>query len=195
MKKIPFKIRVTFIVFFLLGIAGCNKVNNGDVLVQYLELRNAHKVDQIMELYHNDAVLYIPGQDPITDIRQIEAWDAAIGCKTRFSDWMIAEDTIVVGRIVEKNRWFIKGGVSEVEYLPGSRYIFRDGKIIEVRLTEMILKSQQDVGTMFSELMEWAQKNRPVVLQGLMPEGLFDLNESNVDDWFQLLDDWQKSKK
>jgi hypothetical protein len=187
--------RITFIsIAVILIFSSCSRVDNSEVFIAYIKHHNAHEVDETMKLFHEDAKLYLPGQPPISDIRKVEAWDAAIGGQSDYGSWQVSGDTIKVGTIIERNRWFKRANIDKVEYRPGSRFIFQDGKIIEIRLTEMTIESQAEVANMFQEFITWAQQERPSMVRQLMPNGKFDLSEEKAKDWFLLMDQWQQSK-
>jgi hypothetical protein len=181
-------------LFLLALLYSCASVDNQEILLEYIENHNAHEVDKTMDLFHDDAKLYLPGQPPIAEIRTVEAWDAAIGGESTYSNWRVNGDTIVIGTIIESNKWFKRAGIEKVEYRPGTKFIFKDGKIYEIWLTEMTLESQSEVAQMFGSFIEWAKENRPAKVRYLMPQGKFDLREEKARDWFLLMDEWQNLK-
>ena len=179
----------------LLLFIGCSKKNNpGDILTSYLDSHNSHDVEATMQLFHEEARFTMPGRPPITDIRKMESWDAAISSNLNYESWEVRGDTLVIGRITERNNWFSKAGIPVVEYNPGSEIILRDGKIYEIRMAEMTEESQRAIGEMFSSFFTWAEINRPEELARLMPQGQIVMSENMAKEWFLLLDLWQRSK-
>lgn len=147
-----------------------------------------------MENIHENARIIMPGRPPITDFRKMEAWDASISSSLEYESWQVDNDTIRVGKIRERNNWFSKAGIPQVEYEPGTRIIFREGKIYEIQFSEMTRKSQSEMANVYQAFILWLQDSRPEELQKLMRNGELVLNEEVAKDWFLLLDQWQRSK-
>jgi hypothetical protein len=179
-------------------IAGLYSCSSGssheETLLSYLESHNKHDIEAAMEYFHPDARIIMPGRPVLREIRKLEAWDAAIKSKQFFDSYEVNGDTIRVGKIVEKNNWFSRGGIEQVVYEPGTLYIFREGKIFEVRITEMTPESQEAIGQMYGQFLDWAYQNRRPEISRLMPGGEFAFDQSNAKECFLLLDEWQTSK-
>lgn len=185
-----------FMLFALVAImAACSsRMSNEEVLQEYLNRHNAHDIDATLELFHEDARIILPDQPPMNEIRKMEAWDAAISSNLYYENWEVDEDTIFVGRIVEKNNWFRRAGISQIEYQPGTRFVFRDGKILEIRTAGMTEESQAALEEMFRAFMQWAFENRPNRVRKLMPNNEFSFSVDNAEEWFLLLDEWQRTR-
>ena len=181
-------------VIIILVLACSKKKSNEDILKSYLESHNRNDVEAVMENLHENARITMPGRPPITDVRKMEAWDASISSNLEYDSWQVNGDTIVVGKIFERNNWFSKAGIAGVEYEPGTKIIFKDEKILEIRTAEMTRKSQNELANVYQSFILWVQDSRPEELQKLMRNGELVLNEEVAKDWFLLLDQWQRSK-
>jgi len=187
--------RKALIFFSLIILAACSGDHgNESVLQEYLEAHNANDVDRTMELFHEKARLMRHGQSPTTDIRKLELWDAAIKSNLTYHDWEVRGDTIIVGRITERNNWINQGGIDKIEYKPGTRFVFREDKIYMISIAELTEESLKDLQQMFRDFLEWAYENKPGAIRELMPRGQFNFTEDNAKDWFLILDEWQRNK-
>lgn len=180
---------LSFVIFSCSGPVG-----PGEVIEGYLKAHNANNVENVMNWFHEDATLHIPGQPPIPDIRKAEAWDAAINSRLEYEDWDIHGDTVVIGRITERNNWFAKAGIPMIEYQPGTRIIVRDGKISRVEMSQLTAESMQAMNRMYESFFTWLNQTYPGKLSELMPSGELDVSEDMASKWFELLDEWQRSK-
>lgn len=186
--------RIILFLSLIIFAACSNDPSNEEVLKQYLSSHNKHNLEKTLSLYHENARLLIPGQPPMDNIKTIEAWDAAIKSKLTFDGWEVRGDTIEIGKIIERNNWFQKAGISQIEYLPGTLFIFREGKIYEVREAAMTVESQDALREMFRSFLGWAYENKPNTIRKLMPNNQFNFTEENADEWFFLMDEWQLNK-
>lgn len=183
------------IAAIILLLFACSKrKSNEEVLKAYLESHNKNDVEAVMENLDENARYTMPGRPPINNVRKAEAWDASISSFLDYDSWQVNGDTIVVGKIFERNNWFSKAGLPGVEYEPGTKVIFKAGKIFEIRSAEMTQKSQNELADVYQSFILWVQNTRPEELQKLMKNGELVLNEEVAKDWFLLLDQWQRSR-
>jgi hypothetical protein len=183
------------VIIVLFAFSACNStMSNEEVLKAYIERHNNHDIEGVVELFHPRAVVELPGRPPLNEIRKIEAWDAAVQSRKMYESWEVQGDTIIIGTIIERNNWYSHGGIRQVEYQPGSMFIFREGKIFKIRSSDMTVESQQLIQDMFRNFLAWAQENKPGELARLMPNGAINLEEGNSKEWFLLMDEWQRSR-
>jgi hypothetical protein len=188
-------ISILFIGALVVFAASCSKkIDNEKILKAYLKSHNTHNIESEISLFHKDATFVMYKQQPITDIRKLVTWDASIKSNLNYKSWEVKGDTIIVGKIVEKNNWFSHAGIPKIIYKPGTRFVFKDGKIFEIRVSEMTEESVIAVNDMFSQFMNWAFEHYPEKLNELMPNGQFDFSIKKAETWFKLMDEWQLSK-
>lgn len=185
----------TLILFPVLIFFSCSgPTGPQEVVTGYLNAHNRNDIEAVMNYYHDDAVLIIPGQPPIDDIRKAEAWDAAINSKLEYSSWDVRGDTVVIGKITEKNNWFKRAGIKSIEYEPGSKMVVTNGKISEVIMAPITPESLEALNQMYEGFLTWMNENHPEKLEELMPGGELIVSEEMALQWFALLDEWQRSK-
>ena len=186
------KTSLSTMVIFLFLIACSAKTDIEETMIAYLQSHNNHDVEKTLSYFHENASFQMMDQPPILDIRKMEAWDAAIASNLIYESWEVHGDTIIVGTIIERNNWFSHAGIKRIVYRPGTRLIFKEGKIFKITVAAMTEESINDLSDMFNAFFLWASENHPEEMQQLMPGGQFEFSEQKASLWFQLLDEWQQ---
>ena len=190
-------LKYTFMaITMMIFMASCsNTPAPEDIVRGYLDSHNRHDIEKALSYYHENASFHVQGQPPITDLRKLEAWDAAISSNLVYESWEVKGDIMIVGTIIEKNNWFSHAGIAEIVYKPGTKITLKDGKIYRIEVATMTGASLSALNTMFEDFFQWTYENYPEKLNELMPGGIFDYNEKNAATWFHLMDAWQMTQE
>jgi hypothetical protein len=168
-------------------------------MTDYFENHNAHDIKRTMKFFADDAIFSLPGQNPLKGkaaIRLVEAWDSAIDSRLQVNDMQVNGDTVILGKITERNRWFIAAGIQDVEYVPGTYAVFKNGYISEFHPSKLTSASAKQVSGIFRTFMDWAKKEKPTELAAIAPpDKPFRYEPSKAEGWINLLREWKATAK
>ncbi|MCK4679193.1 MAG: nuclear transport factor 2 family protein [Bacteroidales bacterium] len=165
------------------------------LLMGYLAAHNEHDIDKTMDYYTVSARFIIESQTPLLgkdDIRKLEEWNKAIDSRLEMFDFTTKGDTVIIGKIIERNKWFEIIGIDQVEYAPGTFVVYRDGLISEFHPSGLSEESIKQLAPKFKSFMEWATKEKAKELREMMPDKKFDYKPEKAEIWFQLLKEWKE---
>jgi hypothetical protein len=186
------------VLLFCILTTCTKKTDPKEQMVKFLENHNEHNIDRTMDYYTDDAIFVVQGQPPLkgkSAIHRVEVWDSAINSRLQVQDIQVRGDTVIIGKIIERNRWFIAAGILEVEYKPGTFVVFSGKKIKEFRPAQLTDRSAQEISAMFQSFMTWAKKERPDELAQIMADKSFNYDPSKAEDWINLIRDWRQNAK
>ncbi len=192
--------RLILVILSTVLVMGCEKKVDLKVQMEsYFAKHNAHDIDHTMKLFADNAIFSLPGQKPLKGkaaIRRVESWDSAIDSRLQVREMKVSGDTVILGQITERNRWFIVAGIQEVTYDPGTYAVFRDGYITEFHPSRLTQASAREVSDMFRTFWDWAQQNKPDDLAIISPPGKpFQYDASKAEGWINLMREWKESTK
>ncbi|MCK5840039.1 MAG: nuclear transport factor 2 family protein [Bacteroidales bacterium] len=193
MKKSVYIILTGLIIVFL---SQCKTNNDPEsLLMSYLEAHNEHDIDETMDYFTVSARFIIESQTPLLGkdaIRKLEEWNKAIDSRLEMFDMTTKGDTVFIGKIIERNKWFEIIGIDQVEYAPGTFVVYRDGLISEFHPSGLSEESTKQLAPKFKSFMEWATKEKAKELREMMPDKKFDYKPEKAEIWFQLLKEWKE---
>jgi ketosteroid isomerase-like protein len=192
--------RFIFIILSTALIMGCEKkVDLKMQMGSYFAKHNAHDIDQTMKLFADDALFFLPGQKPLNGkaaIRRVESWDSAIDSRLQVKEMKVSGDTVILGQIIERNRWFIVAGIQAVTYDTGTYAVFSDGYITEFHPSRLTQASAGEVSDIFRTFLVWAKQEKPDELAVISPPGKpFQYDASKAEGWINLIREWKESTK
>ncbi len=183
------------LIILLLLTWSCSRPTLHDRVKGYLSAHNSHEVEETMVFYAEDCQFTLPGQQTIagkSNVRALEEFDAVVNSELLFSDVEGRGDTVFIGQVRERNDWFRLAGIDEVHYQPGSKFIFRNGFITQIRPADLTAASAEALEGSLQAITKWASRERSKLLAELMPEGKFVYNAETARKWLELLRDWRK---
>lgn len=192
MKKIVIKIvrALATVITFALVFTSCS-ANPAKVVKEYESAFNSHDVNELVSLFTDNAVIELSSLNRLNgknQIRDYAEYDSVLSAKITISD--IAEND---GRaffvMILKNDLLKTLGINEAKY----SLIFKvdDGKIENIsgsatNETEIKLKSFQNT------FMLWAAREKPDVLNEIMPNGNLIYNAKNAKRYLNLVIEWKQ---
>ena len=160
------------LVVVLLG--GCVVSNPGETVIAYLQVHNTHDVDSAM-MFWADSASYRVVPDfstaGINNIREVEAWNAALHSELTGSGYQVKGDTVWF-TMTEKNDWYEAAGL-EVHTYTDVRVVARQGKMVNFLITRDPQLGREE-GELTAHVLEWARLHgyqEDLVI--LAPEGTF----------------------
>ena len=169
--------------------------DNESLLLGYLAVHNEHSIDKTMDYFTDSARFVIESQTPLLGkdaIRKLEEWNKAIDSRLEMFDFTTKGDTVIIGKIIERNKWFEIIGIDQVEYAPGTFVVYKDGLISEFHPSGLSEESISQLAPKFKSFMEWATKEKAKELREMMPDKKFDYKPEKAEIWFQLLKEWKE---
>ncbi len=185
---------ILFLVFFfVLSHLACSP-DHTELTQRYATVYNSHNVDEIVNLYANDAVFEVVGQFTLKgkdQIRGITEYDSVLNIKMSISNIRAYGDTVRF-ELSETNDWLRASEIGEAHY--SGYFLFEDGLIKHLR-AEAKPGTQHAFNDVLTPLMTWAREEKGNVLAEMMPEGLFIYDAKNAKRTLALLQEWKNSQK
>ncbi len=187
-----------YILWVGLMLLGCSRpVPDKEILDVYLEKHRAGDVEGLLALHTEDVIFYLPGQPPLQGrqaLRGLLEWDRVMESRLEFGQMHARGDTQWVDSVVERSRFFRLLGLAEVEYFPGTYFVFREGKIARVHVAKMNLQKHPKSIQRYEQFVQWLEKTQPHIYRKLLPRGKYRYNEENAREWLRWLEAWNKLK-
>ena len=187
------KIYKTWLPIFSLVILTFSCSPNLKQLTQnYPTVYNTHKVNDIVNLYADDAVFEAVDQFSLSgkdQIRGIAKYDSALNIKMSVSDIETVRDSVFCN-LSETNDWLQIAEIGEAHY--SVVFIFKDGLISKISASAKpeTAEAFNNVLTLF---LNWAKENKSDLLAEMMPEGKFIYNAENAMKTLTMLTEWKES--
>lgn len=183
----------------MLLCSGCTtRLDPTAFIEHYMELHRSGDVDGLLALHTADAEFLIVGQNPMRGtaaLRDLFEFDAVLGSELVMDAISVDGDTIVVDSIIERNKLFEAIGVSESRYRPGTRIVFRGGRISGTYPATFDDETQKRVAEGFRSPVRWLASNRPSALEQLLPGGKFRYDAASARLWLEVLAEWNNSQR
>jgi hypothetical protein len=176
-------------------IASCGKPDVNVQMQAYIDAHNAHDLDKVMELYHDSATFIFNGEAEIkgkSAIRMMESWNVAVNNQLEVSDIKVKGDTVLMGKITEKNDWLEAAGINGITHQPGTYVVFKKGLIYEFAPIAMEPESFQKMAEFWKLFTPYAQYKRADDLKKMFTEDqLFNYDPANAQMWIGMIRDWK----
>ena len=186
--KILFPILVSVIL-----IISCSE-NLTQLTQNYPIVYNTHDVNDIVNLYADDAIFEVTGQFSFNgkdQIRDITKYDSVLNINMSLSNIEMVGDSVFCN-LSETNDWLRTAEIGEAHY--SVIFTFKDGLI-----SKIIASAKPETAKAFNNvlipLMIWAKENKPDLLTEMMPGGKFIYNAENATKILALLTEWKESTK
>jgi len=187
-----YKILLLILVFVLLNLS-CSQ-NLTQLTQNYPIVYNTHNVNDIVNLYADDAVFEVMDQFSLSgkdQIRGITKYDSVLNIKMSVSNIETVKDSVFCN-LSETNDWLQIAEIGEAHY--SVIFVFKDGLISKISAS-----AKPETGKAFNNvltpLLVWAKEDKPDLLTEMMPEGKFIYNAENATKTLNLLTEWKESTK
>lgn len=160
----------------------------------YPTVYNTHNVNDIVNLYADDAVFEVMGQFSLNgkdQIRGITKYDSVLNIKMSISNIETVRDSVFCN-LSETNDWLQIAEIDEAYY--SVIFVFKDGLISKISASAKP-ETAKAFNNVLTPLMIWAKENRSDLLNEMMPEGKFIYNAENAMKTLTLLTEWNESTK
>lgn len=186
--------KIWFPIFVLATLIFSCSSNLTQLTKNYPIVYNTHNVNDIVNLYADDAVFEVTGQFSLSgkdQIRGITKYDSVLNIKMSVSNIETVRDSVFCN-LSETNDWLQIAEIGEAHY--SVIYVFKDGLISKISASAKpeTAKAFKNVLTL---LMIWAKENKADLLNEMMPEGKFMYNAENAMKTLTLLTEWKESTK
>ncbi|MBW2254416.1 MAG: nuclear transport factor 2 family protein [Deltaproteobacteria bacterium] len=164
----------------------------------YLEAHNAGRTEEMLAFYTEDAVFAIPTVGELRgteQLRDLVAWDVANHGQLNSEGYAVSGDQLTIEQVTESNDWFRAIGVETIHYQPGTRIVFREGRLAEVRPTPFTEESTKAVEAAFGPFMAWASAHPDKPLEALLPGGKFDYSKQSAERWKTWFGTWHAARE
>jgi hypothetical protein len=189
------KIYKTWLPIFVLVILIFSCSSNLTQLAQnYPTVYNTHNVNDIVNLYADDAVFEVIGQFSLNgkdQIRDITKYDSVLNIKMFVSNIETVRDSVFCD-LAETNDWLQIAEIDEAHY--SVIFVFKDGCISKISASAKP-ETAHAFNNVLTPLMIWAKENRSDLLNEMMPEGKFIYNAENASKTLAMLTEWKESTK
>ncbi len=189
------KIYKTWLPIFVLVILIFSCSENLTQLTQrYPTVYNTHNVNDIVNLYADDAVFEVAGQFSFNgkdQVRDITKYDSVLNIKMSVSNIETVGDSVFCN-LSETNDWLQTAEIGEAHY--SVIFVFKDGLISKIS-AEAKPETAEAFNNVLTPLMIWAKENKPDLLAEMMPEGKFIYNAENAMKTLNLLTEWKESTR
>ena len=189
------KIYKTWFPIFVLAILIFSCSSNLTQLTQnYPIVYNTHNVNDIVNLYADDAVFEVTGQFSLNgkdQIRGITKYDSVLNINMSVSNIETVRDSVFCN-LSETNDWLQIAEIGEAHY--SVIFVFKDGLISKI-IASAIPETAKAFNNVLTPLMIWAKENRSDLLTEMMPEGKFIYNAENAMKTLFLLTEWKENTK
>jgi hypothetical protein len=160
----------------------------------YPTVYNTHNVNDIVNLYADDAVFEVMGQFSLNgkdQIRDITKYDSVLNIKMSVSNIETVRDSVFCN-LSETNDWLQIAEIDEAHY--SVIFVYKDGLISKISASAKP-ETAKAFNNVLTPLMIWAKENRSDLLNEMMPEGKFIYNAENAMKTLTLLTEWNESTK
>jgi len=128
------------------------------------------------------------------DLRPRFEWEAVTDSQLSMSGIEIDGNTVTIVDFVETSTWLQLAGIGEIVYEPGTKIVFTDGLITEVLPSPPVADSQEAVGAVMDELMDWVMENHPEELDGMVG-GQLPYDGEGARKLLELLTYWRDAQQ
>ena len=187
-----YKILFLILVIVLLNLS-CSQ-NLTQLTQNYPIVYNTHNVNDIVNLYADDAVFEVAGQFSLSgkdQIRGITKYDSVLNIKMSVSNIETVKDSVFCN-LSETNDWLQIAEIDEAHY--SVIFVFKDGLISKI-IASAKPETAKAFNNVLTRLMIWAKENRSDLLAEMMPRGKFIYNAENATKTLSLLTEWKESTK
>jgi len=185
----------TWFPIFVLAILIFSCSSNLTQLTQnYPIVYNTHNVNDIVNLYADDAVFEVMGQFSLNgkdQIRDITKYDSVLNINMSVSNIETVRDSVFCN-LSETNDWLQIAEIGEAHY--SVIFIFKDGLISKI-IASAKPETAKAFNNVLTPLMIWAKENRSDLIIEMMPEGKFIYDAENAMKNLNLLTEWKENTK
>jgi len=189
------KIYKTWFPIFVLAILIFSCSSNLTQLTQnYPIVYNTHNVNDIVNLYADDAVFEVMGQFSLNgkdQIRDITKYDSVLNINMSVSNIETVRDSVFCN-LSETNDWLQIAEIGEAHY--SVIFIFKDGLIGKI-IASAKPETAKAFNNVLTPLMIWAKENRSDLITEMMPGGKFIYDAENAMKTLNLLTEWKENTK
>ena len=189
------KIYKTWLPIFVLIILIFSCSQNLTQLTQnYPTVYNTHNVNDIVNLYADDAVFEVVGQFSLSgkdQITGITKYDIVLNIKMSISNIETVRDSVFCN-LTETNDWLQIAEIGEAHY--SVIFVFKDDLISKI-IASAKPETAEAFNNVLGSLLIWAKENKPDLLTEMMPDGKFIYNAENAMKTLALLTEWKESTK
>ena len=189
------KIYKTWFPIFVLAILIFSCSSNLTQLTQnYPIVYNTHNVNDIVNLYADDAVFEVMGQFSLNgkdQIRDITKYDSVLNINMSVSNIETVRDSVFCN-LSETNDWLQIAEIGEAHY--SVIFVFKDGLISKI-IASAKPETAKAFNNVLTPLMIWAKENRSDLITEMMPEGKFIYDAENAMKTLNLLTEWKENTK
>ena len=185
----------TWVPIFVLAtlIISCSS-NLTQLTQNYPIVYNTHNVNDIVNLYADDAVFEVKGQFSLNgkdQIRDITKYDSVLNINMSVSNIETVRDSVFCN-LSETNDWLQIAEIGEAHY--SVIFIFKDGLISKI-IASAKPETAKAFNNVLTPLMIWAKENRSDLITEMMPEGKFIYDAENAMKTLNLLTEWKENTK
>ncbi|MEE4184787.1 MAG: ketosteroid isomerase family protein [Gammaproteobacteria bacterium] len=172
------------------------------LLQTYVEAHNSHALDEVMQLYSDDAVFYLnSGRGPVRgrqQIRELELFDTVAGSTIYPQGLTFAEQAdgwaVAISGALEHSEIFAAFGVAIVLAEPiREAFFLANGQIIEVHQPELAPACREVVLAGFVGLTDWLRRADPERAAVLTRAGRIHLTPATIPDVIAAIGDWRSA--
>ena len=172
-------------------IISCSE-NLTQLTQNYPIVYNTHDVNDILNLYADDAIFEVTGQFFLSgknQIRDITKYDSVLNIKMSVSNIETVGDSVFCD-MSETNDWLRTAEIGEAHY--SVIFTFKDGLISKI-IASAKPETAKAFNSVLTPLMIWAKENNSDLLTEMMPEGKFIYNAENATKTLALLTEWKEN--
>jgi len=189
------KICKSWLPIFVLVIFIFSCSSNLTQLTQnYPIVYNTHKVNDIVNLYADDAIFEVIGQFSFNgkdQIRDITKYDSVLNIKMSVSNIETVRDSVFCN-LSETNDWLQVAEIGEAHYFV--IFVFKDGLISKISASAKP-ETAEAFNNVLTPLMIWAKENKSDLFNEMIPGGKFIYNAENAMKTLNLLTEWKESTR
>jgi len=181
-------------IFVLVILIYSCSSNLTELTQNYPTVYNTHNINDIVNLYADDAVFEVLSQFSLSgkdQIRDITKYDSVLNIKMSVSNIETGRDSVFCD-LAETNDWLQIAEIGEAHY--SVIFVFKDGLISKISASAKP-ETAKAFNNVLTPLMIWAKENKPDLLNEMMPEGKFIYNAENATKTLALLTEWKESTK
>ncbi len=174
-------------------IISCSE-NLTQLTQNYPIVYNTHDVNDIVNLYADDAIFEVTGQFSFNgkdQIRDITKYDSVLNINMSVSNIETVGDSVFCD-LSETNDWLRTAEIGEAHY--SVIFIFKEGLVSKI-IASAKPKTAKAFNNVLTPLMLWAKENKPDLLSEMMPGGKFIYNAENATKTLALLTEWKENTK
>ncbi|MCW8803628.1 MAG: nuclear transport factor 2 family protein [Ignavibacteriaceae bacterium] len=181
------------ILVLVILIFSCSE-NLTQLTQRYPTVYNTHNVNDIVNLYADDAVFEVAGQFALNgrdQIRDITKYDSVLNIKMSISNIEAVGDSVFCN-LSETNDWLQIAEIGEAHY--SVIFVFKDGLISKINAAANP-ETAKAFSNVLTPLLIWARENKSDLLTEMMPGGKFIYNAENAMKTLNLLIEWKESTR